>query len=260
MNSYQPEQTYGQTWAVRVALLIVSLLLIGMFVAIAVSEPDGRQFAAIATIVILGIWAGIAVMIGKTRIMANDFGIRRESLFGATELQWRSIREYRYKILMSNAAGHFGGIAYLIARMIERRRGKALSFVLTLLGENGEIRVTSNFRNAHELKERALTRIHGSMLPSMRASLERGQPLQFGPISLTREAVSYKRKAPVPLSEVGRIELTGPQLRIKKSGKMFDYASIPAAKIPNILAFMQIAREATERRTMTPAADKFVAI
>ena len=67
--------------------------------------------------------------------VANDFSIRRESLFGATELQWRSIREYRYRILMTNAGGHFGGIAYLIAHMIARRLSSVMKHTINARGE-----------------------------------------------------------------------------------------------------------------------------
>lgn len=244
-------QVFRQNLNVRLAVSLVFLFAIGIVMMIAFEGKQVNTIAALCAAVLAGVWIALVVISGKIQITTNPLGIRRETAFGVTEIPWDRISEYRYLILSGNAGVHGGLIGAAVVAAVEKNRGRALSFQLTLHGpEKQKIVINSTYRNADQLRDLVLERLHPAMLAAARAQLEKQQPVTFGPLQLRPDAVTFKQKEPVPLGEVTKIDLSSARLRIKREGKMLDAISVRSNEVPNVIAFIQLAKEATEKRTM----------
>lgn len=246
-------QVFRQNLNVRLAVSVVFLFAIGIVAMIAVDGKQLNPVAAASAAILAALWIAVLVVAGKIQITTNPLGIRRETAFGATEIAWDRISEYRYLILSGSAGVHGGLLGALVVAAVEKKRGRALSFQLTLHGpEKQKIVINSTYRNADQLRDLVLERLHPSILASARARLEKQEPVAFGPLQLRPDAVTFKQKEPVPLAEVTKIDLSSARLRIKRGGKMFDAISVRSADVPNVIAFVELTKEAAEKRTMRP--------
>ncbi len=254
------EQVFRQTLAVRMALALVFLFIIGMCLVVAFADREPVMGGVYAAVGFAVLYVLVAMAIGRTRIVLNPLSIRRETIFGTTEIPWERIVEYRYRILSNQLGAHGGAIAAAVTYAVEKKTGKAMSFLLTLkTDDKRKLVITANYRNAHELRDTVLSRIHPKMLEIARTRLARQEAVEFGPLVLRPDGIAYKKKDPVPLGELSKIELTSPQLRIKRTGKLFDAVAVGSQQIPNVIAFVELAREAAEKRTMRPMpAENFV--
>jgi hypothetical protein len=239
----------------RLGVLLLFAFAIAICLAIAFSNTPIVMGALYTAGALAAIYILIAVAIGKTQIVTSPIGIRRDSMFGTKQISWDQIAEYRYRILSGNAGAHGGLIAAAIVSAMEKKRGKAMSFQLVLKGADGtKLTVTSNYKDAHRLRDTVIERIHPRIIKECRALLERQQPVVFGPLVLKTDGIAFKKKDPVPLGEIAKIDLTTAKLRIKRTGKMFDAISVGSEQVPNVMAFVQLAMETTEKRTMRPMA------
>ena len=188
----------------------------------------------------IGLVAAVAAMwivLGKTVLIINDSGVRRESVLGQQEMAWSQIAETRYRVVPINIYGHFGLIGALLA--MSNKSGR-VQLTLTLISNDGKkLKVTSNFRNVNE----AIGMILGKILPpkvqSVKARLQRGETVRFGGIGLSATAVSWKNNS-IPVSEITKAELVRGNLQIKRQGKWLSAISVRSDKVPDVLAFFEV--------------------
>jgi hypothetical protein len=77
------------------------------------------------------------------------------------------------------------------------------------------------------------------MVQSVKARLQSGETVQFGPVGLSAVAVTWKNN-PIPVGQITRAELVGSNLRIKQEGKWLSVISIRSDKVPNVLVFLEV--------------------
>lgn len=197
-------------------------------------------------VLILAAYAGLWVAMGKTTIAVFGEGVRRSSLFGVRELLWSDIAEYRYQIIPINYGGLVGGlIGMAVQAAVSAGTGKsARSLKLTLVGRNRkDIRVTSNFKDAGQAIETIVEEIHGRIKPELKSRLANGGEVAFGPLGLSVQGISWKGKERIPLADVGKIEISGRKLRVRRKGKMLDTIGVATEKIPNVLLALELLEE-----------------
>jgi hypothetical protein len=230
------ERRFGAAYTIRV---FAALAILGLLIGLWADDPNTASHPELMWVSI-GLVAAVAAMwivLGKTVLIINDSGVRRESVLGQQEMAWSQIAETRYRVVPINIYGHFGLIGALLA--MSNKSGR-VQLTLTLISNDGKkLKVTSNFRNVSE----AIGMILGKILPpkvqSVKARLQRGETVRFGGIGLSATAVSWKNNS-IPVSEITRAELVRGNLQIKRQGKWLSAISVRSDKVPDVLAFFEV--------------------
>lgn len=229
------ERRFGAAYTIRV---FAALAILGLLIGLWADDPNTASHPELMWVSI-GLVAAVAAMwivLGKTILIINDSGVRRESVLGQQEMAWSQIAETRYRVVPINIYGHFGLIGALLA--MSNKSGR-VQLTLTLIGSDGKkLKVTSNFRNASE----AIGMILGKILPpkvqSVKVRLQRGETVRFGGIGLSATAVSWKNNS-LPVSEITKAELVRSNLQIKRQGKWRNAISLRSDKVPDVLVFLE---------------------
>jgi hypothetical protein len=236
------ERRFGAAYTLPICVSLLVLGLLGGLWAAASDEPATASHATL-TWVSLFLVAGVALLwmaLGKSALIVNDAGVRRESLFGQQELAWNQITETRYRVVPINWYAHFGLIGALIAMASKSSKSGRAHLTLTLLtGDGKKLKVTSNFRHADEAIGIILERILPAKVQSVKARLQRGETVKFGGIGLSATAVTWKNTS-IPVSEITKAELAASNLQIKRQGKWTSAVSVRSDKVPDVLVFLEV--------------------
>jgi len=232
------ERRFGAAYTVRIFL---ALGVLGLVVGLWAAQDDPRISAHPA---LLWISTGLVVTaatlwvaLGKTVLIINDSGVRRESVLGQEEIAWSQITETRYRVVPINVYAHLGLIGAVLA--LSSKSGRA-QLTLELIGsDRKKLKVTSNFRNADEAIGIIFGRIIPPMVQNTKARLERGETVQFGGIGLSATAITWKGTS-FPVSEITKAELVRSNLQIKRHGKWRSAISVRSDKVPDVLVFLEV--------------------
>ena len=235
--------TYGER-RFRASYLERALVLFGTlgFVALLwVAQRDPNPSANPALVYVsVGLIAAavvVCVILGKSALIINDSGVRRESAFGQQEIAWSQIAETRYRVIPINVYGHFGLIGALVAMSSKSRRA---SLILELIShDRKKVKVTSRVQNGDEAIGMILGRIMPAMVQSVKTRLQRGETVQFGGISLNATSLTWKGTS-IPLPEITKAELLRTNLQIKRSGKWLSAINVRSDKVPDVLVFLEV--------------------
>jgi hypothetical protein len=234
--------TYGERrfGAAYTARIIAALAVLGLVAGLWATQDDPRTSAhpslLLVSIVLVFTVAALWVVLGKSVLIINDAGVRRESILGQQEIAWSQITETRYRIVPINVYAHFGLIGAVLA--MSSKSGRA-QLTLELIGQDRKkLKVTSNFRNADEAIGIILSRIVPPMVNNTKARLQRGETVQFGGIGLSATAITWKG-ASIPVSAITKAELVRSNLQIKRQGKWLAAISVRSDKVPDVLVFLE---------------------
>ena len=106
-----------------------------------------------------------------------------------------------------------------------------------------DIRVTSNFKNADQAIEMIVKEIHDRIKPELKRRLANGDEVAFGPLGLSVQGISWKGKERIPLTDIGKIEISRRKLRVRRKGKMLDSIGVSTEKVPNVLLALELLDE-----------------
>lgn len=231
------ERRFGAAYTVR-TLLVLGVL--GLVVGLWAVQDDPRALAHPTLLwVSIGLMLTVAalwVVLGKSVLIINDSGVRRESVLGQQEIAWSQIMETRYRVVPINVYAHFGLIGAVLA--MSSKSGRA-QLTLELIGhDRKKLKVTSNFRNADEAIGIILGRIMPPMVQNTKAKLQRGETTQFGGIGLSATTLTWKG-ASIPVSEITKAELVRSNLQVKQQGKWRNAISVRSDKVPDVLVFLE---------------------
>jgi hypothetical protein len=241
-----PRRVFRQTTALRLALGILFLVAAGVFIAAGLSSDPVEYMGVVVGVLILGAYAALWVAMGKTTLTLFTEGVRRSSVFGTRELLWSDISEYRYQIIPIQAGGLVGGlVGAAVQAAVEAKQGRpARSLRLNLVGKSRrDIRVTSNFKNADQAIEVIVKEIHDRLRPELKRRLANGGEVDFGPLSLSLQGVSWKGREKIPVREIGLVEISRRKLRVRRQGKMLDSIGVATEKVPNVLLALELLQE-----------------
>jgi hypothetical protein len=231
------ERRFGAAYTARIFL---ALAVLGLVVGLWSAQDDPRASAhpnlLWASIGLMFLGAALWVVLGKSVLIINDSGVRRESVLGQQEIAWTQIMETRYRVVPINVYAHLGLIGAVLA--MSSKSGRA-QLTLELIGhDRKKLKVTSNFRNADEAIGIILGRIMPPMVQNTKARLQRGETVQFGGIGLSATTVTWKG-ASIPISQITRAELVRINLQIKQQGKWRNAINVRSDKVPDVLVFLE---------------------
>jgi hypothetical protein len=231
------ERRFGAAYTGRIVL---ALGVLGLVVGLWAAQPDPRASAHPNLLwVSIGLMLSVAalwVVLGKSALIINDSGVRRESVLGQQEIAWSQITETRYRVVPVNVYAHFGLIGALLA--MSSKSGRVQLTLELISQDRKKLKVTSNFRNADEAIGIILSRIMPPMVQSTKARLQRGETVQFGGIGLSATTITWKG-ASIPISQVTKAELVRSNLQIKQQGKWRSAISVRSDKVPDVLVFLE---------------------
>ncbi len=152
------ERRFGAAYTVRIVL---ALVLIGTLVGLWSGQTNPRAPSHPGlfwlSIGLIAVFAALWIVLGKTVLIINDAGVRRESFLGQQELTWSQIAETRYCVVPVNIYAHFGLIGALVA--MSSKSGRAQLTLQLISGEGKKLKVTSAFQKADEAIGIILSRI-----------------------------------------------------------------------------------------------------
>ncbi|HEY2294434.1 MAG TPA: DUF6585 family protein [Thermoanaerobaculia bacterium] len=241
-----PRRVFRQTVNVRLAFGILFLLTAGIFIAVGLGSDPVEYTPVVIGALILAAYAALWVAIRKTTVTVFSEGVRRSSVLGTRELMWSDISEYRYQNTPIRYGGLVGGlIGAAVQVALEARQGKRAGLLrLTLVGTTRrDIRVTYNFKNAEQAIDMIVKEIHDRLRPELKRRLANGDQVVFGPLGLSVQGVSWKGKERIPMTEIGKAEISGRKLRVRRQGKMLDAIGVGTEKIPNVLLALELLQE-----------------
>jgi hypothetical protein len=240
-------RVYRQTVALRLAIGIAFLLVAGVFIGAGLGSDPVDPRGIVVGILVLAAYAGLWVAMGKTTVTVFREGVRRSSVLGTRELLWSDVAEYRFRIIPAQTGGGLVGglVGMAVLAAVEAKQGKAVrSLQLTLVGRSRkDVRVTSNFKNAEQAIEMIVKEIHDRIKPELKRRLANGDEVAFGPLSLSLRGVSWKGKERIPVTEIGKAEISRRKLRIRRKGKMLDAIGVATDKVPNVLLARELIEE-----------------
>jgi len=231
------ERRFGAAYTGRIVL---ALGVIGLIVGLWAAQNDPRSSAHPNLVwVSIGLMATVValwVVLGKSALIINDSGVRRESVLAQQEIAWSQIVETRYRVVPINVYAHFGLIGAVLAA--SSKSGRAQLTLELISQDRKKLKVTSNFRNADEAIGIILGRILPPMVQNTNARLQRGETVQFGGIGLSAVAITWKGVS-IPVSEITKAELVRSNLQIKRQGKWLAAISVRSDKVPDVLVFLE---------------------
>lgn len=232
------ERRFGAAYTIRI---LVALGALGLLVGMWASQDDPRTSShptlLWVSLALVFAVATLWIALGKSALIINDSGVRRESVLGQQEIAWSQIRQTRYQVVPINVYAHFGLIGALLA--MSSKSGRAQLTMELISYDGSKPKVTSNYRNAGEAIGIILGRILPPMVQNVKTRLQRGETVQFGDLGLSATAVTWKG-ASIPVSEISKAELVRSNLQIKRQGKWLSAISIRSNKVPDVLVFLEV--------------------
>ena len=232
------ERRFGAAYTVRIFVALVAVgLLVGLW-----SEQNNVRTSSHPTLTWISIGlvlvvAGLWVVLGKSALVINDAGVRRESVLGQQEMAWSQITETRYRVVPINVYAHFGLIGALLAMSSKSSRAN-LSLEL-ISHDRKKLKVTSGFRNAEEAIGIILGRILPPMVQNVKTRLQRGETVEFGGVRLSATALTWKGNS-IRISEITKAELVRSYMQVKRQGKLLSAISVRSDKVPDVLVFLEV--------------------
>ena len=231
------ESRFGATYTLRllIALGIFGILL-GLWAAQADSHSASHPTLLWVSVGLVAAGAALWIALGKSVLIINQAGVRRESALGQQEMGWGEIVETRYRVIPINVYAHFGLIGALVAMSSKSRRAQ---LTLQLISrDRKKLNITSNFRKADQAIGMVLSRILPPMVQSVKGRLQHGETVSFGGLGLSATAVTWKGTS-IPVSEITKAEIAGSNLQLKRQGKWFSAVSVRSDKVPDVLVFLE---------------------
>lgn len=105
------------------------------------------------------------------------------------------------------------------------------------------ISLNDRIPNISELVGRIKAKLYPRLLPNLRESFSKGQPLNFGPLTLQQNSLCLRDKA-IPWDNVTSINVQGGRLMIESHTNR--PVKIPTGQIPNIELLIQLLQEGVE--------------
>jgi hypothetical protein len=200
--------------------------------------------------------------IGFGRIVLDDDGVTREKLIRRQHLAWSEIDDYRLTLEAQVRTSVWTDPITQALDLIRAIRGRDRDRVpfsgIDLHGGGTTLTINWRFDFSEDAIAFALARIAPRLTETARTELRVAGSLRFGPLGLARHALVWDARAPLPCEQVEVIAVSDEspaRLVIRKRGKAFPWAATRLARIPNLVAALELAAElgyAVEGRARIP--------
>jgi hypothetical protein len=121
------------------------------------------------------------------------------------------------------------------------------SYTYTVRRNDGvQFKFGSAFKNARQLGEVMQSEVARRHLPKAIAAYESGNPVQFGPLSVSMQGIS-KNGILVPWQQVGQVNGSRGWVVVHKQGSLLAGSRTRGTSIPNLQVFFQLVEHARRR-------------
>lgn len=232
------ENRFGATYTLRLLVALgIFITLTGLWAAQADSHSASHPTVLWVSVGLVAAGVALWIALGKSVLIINQAGVRRESAFGQQEMGWGEIVETRYRVIPINVYAHFGLIGALLA--MSSKSGRAQLTLQLISRDRKKLAVTSNFRKAEQAIGMILSRVLPPMVQSVKARLQRGETVSFGGLQLSATAVTWKGTT-IPLPEITQAQIVRSNLQLKRQGKWLSAVSVRSDKVPDVLVFLEV--------------------
>ncbi len=236
-SAFTPRK-FRQTYNVRIAIAALIFCVMYIIWEASVRSESARLTFIWITVGVVLLYGALFLAFEETVVTTSQQGIRRDSIFGSTAIAWNEISETRYLVSPVRpriAIGMFG----ILITMLRRRPRVRLR--LTIFSNEGKrIKINSSVHQAREAIGIVLGQTVPRMVDDATARIQRGETVNFGPISLSLSGIAWKSQFPVAISEISRAEIVGRQLRIKTSQGWRSFIRVRTDRVPNVLVMLDI--------------------
>ena len=128
-------------------------------------------------------------------------------------------------------------------RMITSGRGRATGFIYQISDANGgEAKFdTNNLPRGRDLGQKIVLEVTRRQLPKAQAAYEKGETLDFGRFSLSKDGL-ISRKKTLAWSDVESVDLRGARIEVKEKGRRLNWASVGADQVVNYGLFLAMSK------------------
>jgi hypothetical protein len=196
-------------------------------------------------VALTALWVMMWVWVSKAELTVHGEGIRRQTAFRATEMNWEEVGETRFTQISAaqQMAWHFGLIGVL-AVAFANKGGKSGQRTLALSCPDGrKLTITSNWRDAEDAIRIALQRVIPRLKAETRKLITSGEAARFGDVKLSQQGIAWKDKPPIPLNTLVKCKIEGSNLRVKAEGKWLDNINVNTQKVPNVFILLELIDE-----------------
>lgn len=224
------------------------LSLWGLVAALTSKPPDtvgAGMCAVLAAAFLIPFWYFFRRELGRQTRIHNE-GVAQVIGARTTELPWSAIREVWFEAVTVQAGGVLGAAVGAAIGAATKRKAARLdpnttNITVRLVGSDGtKLSLTSNDKGVVEAFEEVLPRVCPRLLAEATRQVQQGQPVAFGPVSISQRGVATGRKDPVGYSEIETFGIQGGKLRLKKRGTWLDVFAVPIKNIPNVFVLTDL--------------------
>jgi hypothetical protein len=227
---------------------MVFLLIVSLVVALtAVLWSMYRWYFAFARFgpAVVWRWSGPAIGIALLALLLTGYsGLflvrnRKRQVITTPQGLWQINGDARRTLSWSNVAS----IRSAAARSTLIRRDASAQFQISLRTlDNQTLKLSPYLTDLVEAQQIIKQNIYPAAMDRYRQRMKDGQPLEFGPLQLTRQGIAYRSRSE-PWQHFHNVKLEHGRLIIEFRGTRRSWKfSIPAARIPNIDLCVQLLR------------------
>jgi len=190
--------------------------------------------------------------IGFGRVIVDAHGVTRSGLWTTASLAWHEILDYRLTVdLRDSPAAVFSGMGDLAEPLgaalviFDRQSGRPSRFGIDLVGETRRIRVNWRFHDAELAIRQILAQLRHPLGSRERDAFAVDGVGRFGALAIADLEVRWRGKPALPRAEVEAIAVFNSwplSLRVVARDRVLPYASAKLARIPNLIAALDLAR------------------
>jgi hypothetical protein len=224
--------------------LVLLAIVPAIFIAIA-PELGIKIVCAVLVVALIG----LAIALGKRKLIVDDRGVTAKGVFGLRRVDWNEVDHYTFWSMDQTAvyaAGAQGGVIGVIialgvmsavraARKTEGGNRRFRQGQLVLVTTSGKrLAIDNRYVRAGEALERAFAELH----PRLRAKAH-----DFSPFALGDTELRHTNTGTIGLADIQHIGAAGTRLTIKKSDKRLAWVGVPMKRIKNVMLFIELLAE-----------------
>jgi hypothetical protein len=239
-----PEAVYPRGLTYRIAASILAAVILALLLRFRdLFGPNWLWGLSLATLAAVAFFwrleAGKAVQIHAEGVVLRSRSSSRAML-------WESVKEVRYRAVLSRGGGGLDVLLQAILRSLSRRpggvdeRGVSIHCVLRADGER-PLKITSGWSQAGAAVEKILDRVNPRLLKDALDQVRTVGRAEFGPVLIQHDSIARGNRV-VRFAEVSSYGLESGRFLVKKQGAWLSAIQVPVAKIPNVFVLVELLR------------------
>jgi hypothetical protein len=145
----------------------------------------------------------------------------------ATTARWDEVNGITQAITKHYRNGVYTGTTYLYTLFLTG--GRKMTF-------------NNSIANVEMLGEALQNEVSRRAMPIAAAAYNSGQPVNFGPLTVSRDGLTQGKKT-LAWGEIEGVQIQNGYIAVKKQGGWFNWANVPAASVVNLYVFLNLVNQ-----------------